>query len=505
MVSLGAPTPALADPSVGKTSNAVAVIDIGSNSVRLVVYEGASRTPFPIFNEKVLCGLGARLSETGRLDPEGIGRARATMQRFAALARRMQAARIEVIATAAVRDASDGPAFVAALEQDCDLSVRVLSGEDEARLSAIGVLAADPAADGVMGDLGGGSLELVALEGGVFGHCATLPLGTLRLLNGAEKTRARRDQVEQTLAGLDWLGDYRRRDLHIVGGSWRALGRIHMAISDYPLRILHGYEIPAGEVRDLCNLIGKQSRSSLRDMAGVSKGRLDTLPVAAQTLEALLAVLTPRRLVFSTYGLREGVVFEGVDPGWRQQDPLIAACTVAAQRAQRFPHHADEIFDWMGELFADETPDEARIRRAATLLSDIGWRMHPDYRAEQSLQEIVHAPIVGMSHRERAELALAVHHRYTGGTGGAAAQEIRRLLEPERREHTRRIGLALRLAHTLTGGVGGFLATTRLRRQGGSLRLGVAAEGQHYVGEVVLRRLATLAESYGLDPAVDEL
>ena len=128
-----------------------------------------------------------------------------------------------------------------------------------------------------------------------------------------------------------------------------------------------------------------------------------------------------------------------------------------------------------------------------------------DYRTEQALLEILQAPIVGMSHRERVRLALSVHHRYTGGPGGRPAQQIRRLLEPEARERTRQIGLALRLAHTLTGGVGGFLATTRLRRQGEFLRLAVAREGQHYVGEVVLRRLATLAESFGLEPAVDEL
>src|SRR5215470_10897185 len=222
----------------------IGVIDLGSNSIRLVIYERLSRSPAPIFNERVLCGLGRGLQRSGKLSPEGTSRALDNLARFMLLARHMGVSRLDLLATAAVRDASDGAAFVAEASRRCHAAIRVLSGQEEARLSALGVLSGMPEADGVMGDLGGGSLELVALNRGEIGEQATLPLGPLRIMElGEGEPKRARGAVDAALAGLLWLESCAGRVFYAVGGAWRAIARIHIEQSRYPLHVIHHYRV----------------------------------------------------------------------------------------------------------------------------------------------------------------------------------------------------------------------------------------------------------------------
>ncbi len=157
--------------------DSVAVVDIGSNSLRLVVYDGVRRAARIMLNEKVLCGLGRGLSETGRLNQEGVEQARVNLQRFVSLARAIGVSRLDVLATAAVRDADDGREFAAEIERRFGVRVRILAGAEEGRYSALGVLSGIPDAQGFAGDLGGGSVELVPVAKGRAGAGATLPIG----------------------------------------------------------------------------------------------------------------------------------------------------------------------------------------------------------------------------------------------------------------------------------------------------------------------------------------
>jgi exopolyphosphatase/guanosine-5'-triphosphate,3'-diphosphate pyrophosphatase len=253
----------------------VAVVDIGSNSIRLVVFDGTSRVPLPLFNEKVLCGLGRGLERTGELDAEGMDSALQNLRRFAELVRAMGVRKTFALATAAARDASNGPAFVAQVRKATGLPVEVLSGREEARLSALGVIAGTPEARGAMGDLGGGSLELVALGAGRGGGYATLPLGPLRLREYAERNRARlRDMIDDQLGSLDFLRGARGRDFYAVGGAWRALAKMHMAHVDYGLEVIHGYSIGREKAIEFLELLSVQSRASLDGFMGVSRKRL---------------------------------------------------------------------------------------------------------------------------------------------------------------------------------------------------------------------------------------
>jgi len=487
-----------AAPADGLAGGRFAVLDIGSNSVRLVVYDRLERAPVVLFNEKALCGLGRGIEASGRLDPAAMADALATVRRFAALARAMQVETLDAVATAAVRDAANGPAFVEELERECAIAVRVVSGQEEARLSALGVLSAIPAADGVMGDLGGGSLELVPVRGGAAGEGVTLPIGPLRL--GAAKPGKARDAVDAALAGVPWLGEAAGCELYIVGGAWRALGRVHMAREGYPLHVLHGYAVPAQEMESLALLVAGLGKESVKRIEGVPKERLEILPLAALTLARVLRSARPSRVVFSAYGLREGVIFDRLSPEARAEDPLIAACRAAAERGARFPAHADELMAWMEPLFAGDDPADRRLRLAAALLSDVAWRVHPDYRAEHALADVLHGPYVGVSHRDRARLAMKLHARYTGGDGGPEAGRIRALIGLEAAAAARRVGLALRLAHTISGGAPGLLPELALRVEKGALVLEAAAGGAALLAPVVHRRLEQLAKSLDKEP-----
>ena len=329
----------------------IAVIDIGSNSLRLVVYDGIGRAPLALFNEKVLCGLGRNLGKSGRLNTDAIAPALANLQRFVALSQAIGVARLDIIATAAVRDASDGGEFVAEVTRRCNAPVRILDGAAEGRLSALGVVSGIPAADGVMGDLGGGSVELVPLDAGRVSEGATLPLGPLRLAEFADDERKLRDVVDKHIASVPWLRRYRGRGLYLVGGAWRALARIHMEQRNYPLHIIQSYKVPRHDAEQFFQLIGRLSRKSLEKMAAVSKKRTEAVPLAAFVLSRLVNVIEPSRLIFSAFGLRDGLTFDLLPEAERRQDPLIAGCRAIAEGSLRFGITGDELFDWMSPLY----------------------------------------------------------------------------------------------------------------------------------------------------------
>ena len=473
----------------------VAVIDIGSNSIRLVVYDGLKRSPTPVFNEKVLCGLGRTVERSGKLSADGKALALQNMDRFKRLIDGMQVGRADVLATAAVRDAGDGAAFVSEVRRRTGFDVRIISGEEEARLSAMGVLSGTPEADGLMGDLGGGSLELVALDHGAIGAHATLPLGPLRLMELADG-KGMQKRIDQHLDELDWLSDGAGRNFYPVGGSWRALAKIHMEQTDHPLHIIHHYSISGSAAADVAGLIARQSKSSLEKITGVSRRRLETLPCAALVMERLLRRTQPRRVIFSAFGLREGHLFSLLSPERRAEDPLLAAAADIAVRLGRFGA-AEPMAAWMQPLFAGEDAGAARLRLAACLLSDISWVEHPDYRAEHAYLRVLRMPFGGIDHGERAFLALASATRYGGSLDASAMSVARGLISDAQLARATLLGAALRLAHTLTGGAVALLQRTGLRVTDSKVILNLPADAATLAGDVVQRRLDAVAKQLG--------
>lgn len=474
----------------------IGVVDIGSNSVRLVVFDGLRRVPLPLFNEKVLCGLGAGLEHSGRLNAEGVSLALETLARFAGLAAAMGVEDLDLLATAAVRDAANGADFVQEAERRSGRPIRVLSGAEEARLSAQGVLSGQPGAAGAMGDLGGGSLEVVAIDSGSSGRWATLPLGPLRLIDatGGERDKALA-LIDRHLEGEDWLDQLTGRDFYAVGGAWRALARIHMEQTRYPLHMVHGYCIAQKEAEELTRLVGQMGKRQLGRLAGLPRRRLETLPYAALLLQRMLQRARPARLVFSSFGLREGWLFDRLSEQEKRLDPLLIAAQDWAATDSRFGDLGAAIAHWSAPLFPGENEAESRLRLAACHLSDIGWRYHPDYRAEQVLLRILRAQELCVEHRERAFVGLALYHRYGSERGNAALKAALPLLPSSRAKQAEVLGRALRLAYLLSGGAEEMLRRSRLERAPDSLRLMVPAQAPVPPGTTIERRLASLASA----------
>ncbi|WP_315760025.1 Ppx/GppA family phosphatase [Sphingomonas sp. Y38-1Y] len=473
-----------------------AIIDIGSNSIRLVVYEGPARLPATLFNEKVLAGLGRGLAETGAISDEGMAAARKALARFAMLARAMEVSELRTVATAAVREASNGPELLA-MAAELGLEVELLSGEAEAMASGLGVLSAFPDADGIVGDLGGGSLELVRVRGGELGERVSFPLGVLRIAAiraGGKGTLDR--HVARVLADAGWTGRGRGLPLFLVGGSWRALARLDMHQTAYPLPVIHGYRLSSDTIQRLIRTIGALPKGKLRTIPNLSGGRIGTMDDAARLLTVLLKHLGCEATITSSFGLREGLLYERLDAPTRGLDPLIVAAREEGRRLGRFPEHGDLLNDWIAPLFGQEAPALERLRHAACLLADVAWLANPEFRAERGLEVALHGNWVAIATAERAMLAQALFTCFGGGS--ESPDPLARLADPEALETAMRWGLAMRLGQRLSGGVAAPLKRSAVAKAGEALELRTDPGQTALYGEAVERRHKALAAALGL-------
>ena len=391
-----------------KRASSVAVIDIGSNSVRLVVYESMARSLVTLFNEKTLCGLGREVQSTGLLAPDAVAKALTALRRFRALCKIQKVGRVHAIATAACRDASNGADFIAKAERICGVPIKILSGPEEARFSALGVISGVHKPDGIVGDLGGGSLELIDVHGNQVRGGVTLPLGSLALQDLSHKSLKRAERiVRNELSGVPQLKAGRARTFYAVGGTWRALARIHIIQSEYPLRVMHGYSIPAAEALDFLRRLRRLAATDmLANIEAVADARRPLLTYAALVLEYIIRAARPKTIVFSTFGVREGLLYSMLPETERTKDGLICAAQTLNELLSRSARHAKELIDWTDRLarviHMRETEEDRRLRHAACLLSDIGWRVHPDHRGEQTLEIITNGNVGAIRHPGRA-------------------------------------------------------------------------------------------------------
>jgi exopolyphosphatase / guanosine-5'-triphosphate,3'-diphosphate pyrophosphatase len=486
----------------------VAVIDIGSNSVRLVVYEGMARSLTPIFNEKVLAGLGREVLSTGLLARDAVEKALAALIRFRALCDAMRVGTVHAIATAACRDARNGQAFIAQAEKACGTAISVLSGRREAELSALGIISGFHKPDGIVGDLGGGSLELTDVRGRKLKSGVTLPLGGLALQDLATKSLARAEKIaHERLTEVSFLKEGRGRDFYAVGGTWRSLTRLHMWQTGYPLHVMHGYVIPASEALEFSRLVRRVDPETLSKIEIVTTARRPLLSYAALVLEELVRMARPRRVVVSALGVREGLLFSMLADDERKRDALIAAAQELNVLRSRSPRHGEELGDWADRFMAtsgiDDTADERRLRRAACLLGDIGWRAHPDYRGEQSLNIIAHAAFVGVDHPGRTFIALAVFFRHVGLAEDELSPHVRELATARMIDRARVLGAAMRVAYLVSGAMPGVLPQTPLVVERGKLKLKLRGKYRHLAGERLFARLRQLARLVGREPVME--
>jgi exopolyphosphatase/guanosine-5'-triphosphate,3'-diphosphate pyrophosphatase len=486
----------------------VAVIDIGSNSVRLVIYEGVTRSPTPLFNEKTLAGLGREVQTKGLMPADAVATALAALKRFRALCDTMLVKKVWVLATAACRDARNGPEFIAKAERICRTRIDVISGRREAHLTALGVQSGFHKPDGIVGDLGGGSLELIDVKGARIKHGATLPLGGLALQDRAGKSIKKADKlVKQALSKVPQIKAGKGRAFYAVGGTWRSLARLHMAQTGYPLHVMHGYVIRAREALEFCRLVRRVHPETLSQIEVVASARRPLLPYAALVLEHILLRTKVSEVVFSAHGVREGLIHSRLSAREQKRDALIVAARDLNQLRSRAPRHGEELIDWTDTFMAssgiDETAEEKRLRHAACLLADIGWRAHPDYRGEQSLNIIAHANFLGIDHPGRAYLALSVFFRHVGVTHDEElSPRIRELASTRTLDRARVLGAAMRVAYMVSASQPGVLTRSPLKVLRHRLVLRLSGKFAPLAGDRVTTRLRHLARLVGREPMV---
>ncbi|GGX50359.1 exopolyphosphatase [Tateyamaria omphalii] len=487
--------PLFDDPSVRALSR-VGVVDVGSNSVRLVVFDGAARSPAYFYNEKIMCALGAGLSDSGHLNPEGRVRALEALRRFQRLAEGMGLSDLSVVATAAVRDATDGPDFCADVLRETGLHVRVIDGREEARLSAQGVLLGWPGSYGLVCDIGGSSMELAEISDGIVGRRVTSDLGPLKLQTVKGGKKGRRNHIKAAMEHLKTEMGPQRDRLFLVGGSWRAIARVDMHRRGYPLNVLHEYRMSPQSVQRTAKYIKEHdNHEALRGACGISSARMALVPLAAEVLARLVKTFRPQDIAVSSYGIREGMLYEQMPQRLRDRDPLIEACRFAEAKDARMPGFGKLLYQFIEPIFKSAPLPRKRLIKAACLLHDVSWRAHPDYRAEVCFDNATRANLGGLKHSERIFLGLALLHRYTNKREGTHFEELYDLIDQKMQREAEVLGKAMRFGAMLWMEKDAERGEFRWFPKKRELELRLSPDAMPLFGEVAEARLNSLASS----------
>lgn len=493
--------PLFDDPSARALSR-VGVVDVGSNSVRMVVFDGAARSPAYFYNEKIMCGLGKGLAETGRLNPQGRIRALAALKRFALLADGMGISPLTVVATAATREAEDGPEFQADVLRETGLRLWVIDGDEEARLSAQGVLLGWPDAKGIVCDIGGNSMELARIGNGRVGKRVSTPLGPFRLQQIKGDASVRKAHIAKVLkaAQADLHSEGER--IYLVGGSWRVIARLDMERRNYPLTVLHEYRMTPRGLTDTLDWLAVADLAVLRGRTGTSSERMELVPLACEVLRELVQMLKPSEIDVSAYGIREGLLYEQMPERLRARDPLIEAARMSELTQSRIPGFGKKLFEFLEPLFSDAGKDRLRLIKTACLLHDTTWRAHPDYRAEACFDNATRANLGGLDHPGRVFLGLALLHRYKNSRAGSRLEPMFRLLTEDEVQEAEVLGKAMRFGAMFSVGNPAKAGALDWNAKKRLLTLTLTPDGEGLFGEVAQARFASLAQAMKAQTAV---
>ncbi len=486
--------PLFEDPSARALSR-VGVVDVGSNSVRLVVFDGAARSPAYFYNEKIMCGLGKGLGESGLLNPKGRIRAFAAIKRFQLLADGMGLDPLAAVATAAIREARDGPEFRDQVRAETGLNLYVIDGQEEARLSAQGVLLGWPDAKGLVCDIGGSSLEMAEIYDGQVGKRVTSALGPLKLQHIAGGQNGLIIHIKKLVECLSNSVGTDHKRLFLVGGSWRAIARLDMARRNYPLHVLHEYRMTPKSIRATLKWIAEQEQVELRRRTGTSEARMSLIPIASEVLRQIINTFQPEEIAVSSYGIREGMLYEQMPERARKRDPLIEACRYAEAKDGRRPGFGRELYNFLGPIFRYEKPETLRLIKAACLLHDVTWRAHPDYRAEVCFDNATRANLGGLTHGERVWLGLALLHRYKNKRDGTRFSELFELIDEKSILQAETVGKAMRFGSMFAVKDPNSLAKLEWMPKKRLLALELGPIGSDLFGEVAQSRFRSLASA----------
>jgi exopolyphosphatase/guanosine-5'-triphosphate,3'-diphosphate pyrophosphatase len=478
-------------------SEPVAVIDIGSNSVRLVIYDGLKRSPTGLFNEKLLCGLAKDMNKTKVLNADGVIKAHHAIRRCVKLAKVMGCNSINLFATAAVRDAKDGAKFVKSIKDEFDLDVSVFTGDEEAQYAGLGIVSSIAKVNGITGDLGGGSLELIAVQKDKAMSGVSFPIGPLRIPE--HKTREKLIKfIDDHLDKFPLHDLLAGKNFYAVGGAFRSLAKVHMSRKNYPLKVIHNYKVPAEDFLSTIQIVSRMSEASLAKLQGVSSKRAGSLPYAALMLDRIIKKGEPKSIVFAATGVREGYLFSKLCDEKKQEDPLISGCTEMMGRMLRTPHYGYELAEWMAPLFGESGAQQKRLRLASCIMSEISCYENTEYRAEMAYRKILDSSLIGLNHKDRVFIAKALYCRYSDYPDEHILSTMQPLLNDKKIQDAQLIGSAMRLGRNLSCSHSGVLEKAKIRIVKNKLVLKINPEFADLKGEAVTKRLHHLAEIIGL-------
>ena len=477
-----------------------AVIDIGSNSIRLVVYDALTRAPFPRFNEKAMVALGAGIDADGCFSEEVMRRALHAIRRLSAISNAMQVGRMDVLATEATRRAKNAQQLIAAIHKETGLETRILTGEEEALYAAHGIVAGFFKPKGMVGDMGGGSLEVAEVITDALGERLTsMPLGALPVTERLTKDYTKAKKWIDNILSNSLPPLLTNPVFFAVGGGWRALARVHIALNERPIRVVHGYEVPAEELRTLARDIAKMSPEQVEALPDIPSRRIATLPASALVLSRVLRQLKPERVVFSSYGLREGWLYKQLDEEEQYRDPLLEGAMSIGLPTARVPAFSEALAVWTDELFPGEALNDRRLRLAVCALTDLAWRDHGKVRATDSFLRLLQFPFIGLTHPERVFVAVAVFARYGGKLEEIASTKTCELLTANELRRAEILGRALLLGHRFSASVPEILRDARLKIHSDAVRLEILDAQNVPDSEAVQNRMRKLAKAIGVD------
>ena len=469
----------------------IGIIDIGSNSIRLVVFDGPKRSPLYLYNEKVFFRLGLQSFGGKAFGSNTLEAVSHIIKRYVAICRNMEISKIIMFGTSALREASNSNVLVESIREKTNVDVDIISGEKEAFYAAQGILLGFPNAEGVICDLGGNSVEFANIRKNVVTKCNSVLLGPLTIKNLGEKCKNLDDHMKNQLAKLTNFNGVKNKSIFLIGGSWRAIAKIHMQRIKYPLKIIQGYKVESKKLKTTLEFIQGSSFFTKSDEMNISLGRLELLPQAARLLEIIIDEFQIKVLTFSSFGVREGLIYEHLSEAEKKRDPLIEAAKFFEKKETRFPKMSKHTFNWISPLYENLPPKTKRVILAATKLHDIAWIAHPDYKTEMCLEIVTRSNISGISHKERVFLAMILLFRHKAKPEKIFNSKLFRIVPKKKRKIALVIGKGLRLASTFFGEKS-LLNKIELRLRANEVDLRFQSKMDSINGEIVEKRIQEL-------------
>ena len=469
----------------------IGIIDIGSNSIRLVVFDGPKRSPLYLYNEKVFFRLGMLSFEGKPFDNDTLEAVSRIINRYVAICRNMEVITIKMFGTSALREASNSGDLVELIRKNTNISVEVISGEKEAFYAAQGILLGFRNAEGVICDLGGNSVEFAKIGKNVVTECNSTLLGPLAIKKLEKKIENIDSYMREKLSSVIDADTTKDKQFFLIGGSWRAIAKIHMQRAKYPLKIIQGYKVKSRKLKKTLQFIQDSSFLTEYEEMNISLERLELLPQSARLLEIIIDQLQIKTLTFSSFGVREGLIYQHLSDTERKKDPLIEAAKFFEKKESRFPKLSKHTFNWIGPLCENLPHNTKRIILAATKLHDIAWIAHPDYKTEMCLEIVTRSNISGLSHKERVFLAMILMFRHKAKPEKVFNSKLFKIVSKKKRKIAFVIGRGLRLASTFFGEKSLFDKIV-FRLSADKVELCFQSKIVSLYGEVVQRRLQEL-------------